>query len=554
MNIPRTLGEYELLESAMQQMTEKEILDLSWVLAREDLWFLVRYVLSTKDYFKPGRDGIISYQWIFDRCRDAQLESNRILDVWARFHWKSNIKTFALLIQEILKNPDVTICILSYNRPSAKKFLRQIQQEFETNALLRKLSFHPLMQEQSIPDSMRDLPRNSLDEGITVRRMGNPREPTLMATGLVDSLEVGPHYQIMNYDDVVTKDSVTTADMIQKTTESWELSLMLSMPGTEFRYTGTFYAYDDTYNKMIKRGIKPRIYPCYDLDHENCIVDPKTGAYQKMAWDFNSPVLYEAEHLRNLWNDLVGEDGPKTANMQLLCDPSAGLRLGFDRDDLRFYDEDPRNVSEDGNLYILCDPANDKKKDSDYTAMWVVSANPDGNLYVVDIIRDRLNLHERCQKLFYLHRKWRPLEVRYERYGMQADIQHIMYVQGQENYRFNIRKVPAPGQGTVAKDDRIERLVPLFKEHKIYLPRQLMYTDVEGSQKDMVRVFLETEFSTWPNSSYKDMLDALSRIIEPGMPVTYPLASDYYKKAFAEERRRKRYMPKIRENTSWMGA
>lgn len=535
-------------------MSEKEIMDISWVLAREDLWFLIRYILSTKDYFKPGADGIISYQWIFDRCREAQYDSDRILDVWARFHWKSNIKTFALLIQEILNNPDVTICIFSYNRPSAKKFLRQIQQEFEGNALLRKLSFNHALQGQIIPDNMRDLPRNSLDEGITVNRLGNPREPTLMATGLVDSLEVGPHYHILNYDDVVTKDSVTSPDMIHKTTESWELSLMLSMPGSEFRYTGTFYAYDDTYNSMIKRGIKPRIHPCYRLDRENCIIDPVAGSYMKMAWDFNDPVLYEGEHLRNLWNDLVGEDGPKVANMQLLCDPSAGVRLGFDREDLRFYDEDPRDVGDLGNKYILVDPANEKKKDSDYTAIWVMSANPDCNDYVVDMVRDRLNLYERVAAVFRLHRKWKPIEVRYEKYGMQADIEHIYYVQGKENYRFSIRKVPGPGQGIVAKDDRIERLIPRFKEHKIYLPRQLMYRTVEGVMVDMVKTFLETEFSTWPNSSYKDMLDSLSRYTEPGMAITYPLAEDYYSEAYADERKLQRYRSKTTETRDWMAA
>ena len=536
------MREYDALEKAMQDMTETEILDLSWVLARADLWFLVRYVLSTKDYFKPGEDGMVGYEWIFKMCREVQQNSNRMLDVWARFHWKSNLKTFALLIQEILNNPDVTICILSYNRPSAKKFLRQIQQEFEMNAMLRKLSWNPMLNAQIIPDSMRDLPRNSLDEGITVNRIGNPREPTLMATGLVDSLEVGPHYQILNYDDVVTKDSVTSPEMIKKTTESWELSLMLSMPGTEYRYTGTFYAYDDTYNQMVKRGIRPRIHPCYGLDWENCITDPETGAFKKMAWHFGEPILYEDTHLKALWKDLVGEDGPKTANMQLLCDPSAGLRSGFDRDDLRFYDEDPRELREGMNVYILVDPANDKKPDSDYTAMWVVGCGSDNNYYVLDIVRDRLNLEERTRTLFRLHRKWRPLEVRYEKYGMQADIQHMMYVQGKERYRFHIRKVPAKGQAGIRKDDRIERLIPLFKEHRIWLPRSLWYKNTEEVRVDLVHAFIEQEFGTWPNASYKDMLDALSRIDEPGMPPTFPLPDDYYKKAFAEDRRKGRYM------------
>jgi phage terminase large subunit-like protein len=325
------------------------------------------------------------------------------------------------------------------------------------------------------------------------------------------------------------------------------------MPGSQFWYTGTFYAYDDTYNAMVKRGIKPRIYPCYELDHDNCMKDPETGAFQKMAWHFDKPVLYEEKHLRELWDDVVGDDGPKVANMQLLCDPSAGLRMGFEREDLRFYDKDPREIKKLMNIYILVDPANEKKRDSDYTAIWVVGANTDNNLYVLDLVRDRLNLEERTKALFRLHRMWKPLEVRYEKYGIQADIQHVKYVQGKENYSFHIRPVPAKGQGRVGKDDRIERLIPMFKAHRIYLPRCIWYTDVDGNRMDLIRTFLEVEFSTWPNSSYKDMLDSLSRIEEPGMSVTYPLSDDYYKEAYAQERRKNRYRSKpATPETTWM--
>jgi predicted phage terminase large subunit-like protein len=520
-------------------------------LARYDLFFLLRYVLSTREYFKPGEDGMLTYQPILDWCREIERDRNRILDVKARFHWKSNIKTYALPIQDILNDPNVTECIFSYNRPGAKKFLGQIQREIMTNKVLQKLSWHPLLDGQIFPDNYRDLPRNSLDEGIIVNRTTNPREPTLMATGLVDSLEVGPHYKKLNYDDVVTKDSVTTPEMIKKTTESWELSLMLSMPGSEFRYTGTFYAYDDTYSEMLKRGIRLRVNPCYELDHENSILaDDDSGRYLKMAWHFDRPVLYEEEHLQQLWDDLVGTEGPKTANMQLLCDPSAGLRMGFDREDLRFYDQQPWEIRPGMNVYFLVDPANEKKKDSDYTAIWVLGAAEDGNIYVLDLVRDRLNLAERTDAIFRLHVKWKPVEVRYERYGLQADIQHIMYVQGLKNYRFHVREVA----GNVRKDDRIERLIPFFKEHKVWLPRTLPYTNIEGVEIDLVKSFIEDEFSTWPNSYYKDMLDALSRLAEPNMPLSFPIGKEYYEEAWAEERRKNRYsMTKpVHRQTTWM--
>jgi len=549
--LPKTLSDYDRLEEAMHQMTQAEIMNLSWIMAREDLYFLLRYVLSTKEFFKPGKDGIISYQWILDRCREVQNDSHRTLDVWSRFHWKSNIKTFANVIRHILIDPNITIAILSHTRPNAKKFLAQIQREITTNKLLQKLSWHPTLEGQAFPDFAKDLERNSLDEGIIVNRTGNPKEPTLMATGLVDSLEVGPHYHILCYDDVVTKDSVTSPDMIKKTTEAWELSLMLRMPNTQFWYTGTFYSYDDTYTELIRRGIRPRVHPCYELDHDNCIVDPDTGGYHKMAWHFDRPVLYEKPHLDELFSDVVGRDGPKTANMQLLCDPSAGLRSGFELEDMRFYAENPYKEREDKNVYILVDPANEKKKNSDYTAMFVVGAGNDKNLVVLDMVRDRLNLQERTEKLFELHRRWRPIEVRYERYGLQADVQHIQYVQGLMRYRFHITEVA----GNVRKDDRIERLVPLFKDHRIYFPRECWYVDTSGDRKDLVRAFMEEEFNTWPNSSYKDMLDSLSRIAEPDLPVIYPISHTYSKEAWAKDRREKRYgnySPP--PEPSWMGA
>lgn len=60
------------------------------------------------------------------------------------------------------------------------------------------------------------------------------------------------------------------------------------------------------------------------------------------------------------------------------------------------------------------------------------------------MLRDRLNLKERTARLFQWHRKYKPMResgVRYEKYGMQADIEHIKSVQEYETYRFEITEV-----------------------------------------------------------------------------------------------------------------
>jgi hypothetical protein len=73
--------------------------------------------------------------------------------------------------------------------------------------------------------------------------------------------------------------------------------------------------------------------------------------------------------------------------------------------------------------------------------------------------RDRLNLTQRTKRLFELHRKWKPIEVRYEEYGLQADIEHIEGEMETQKYRFKIIKVGGP----VRKEERIKRLIPFSR-------------------------------------------------------------------------------------------
>jgi len=198
--------------------------------------------------------------------------------------------------------------------------------------------------------------------------------------------------------------------------------------------------------------------------------------------------------------------------------PVADNVMGFKREWLRHYDDDPDAMRDGMNVYLLVDAANSKKKGSDYTVIWAVGLNGDRNAYVLDMIRDRLNLGERVEKLLAMHRKWKPLAVRYETYGMQADIEHIRDKQKLQNYRFNIDAVG----GSVPKEDRIRRLLPWFEQGRIYLPQTLFYRDYEGMSRDLVQSFIEDEYAGFPVSTHDDMLDSLARIDEPDMALTWP--------------------------------
>lgn len=457
-------------------------------LGRTDLYFLLRYLLRA-DYADSD--------WCFARCREVQADPDGHLDLWAREHFKSTIITYALTIQDILNDPEVTVGIFSHTRPIAKGFLRQIKREFESNQFLKDLYSDVLW-----ANPQKEAPKWSEDDGIIVKRRSNPREATVEAWGLVDGQPTSKHFKRPVYDDTVTRESVTTPEMIRKTTEAWELSLNLHSEGGRPRYIGTRYHFNDTYATMMQRGsVRPRIYAATE-----------DGTAEGV------PVLFSRERLSEKRRDM----GPYTFGCQMLQDPKADETQGFRREWLKYY---PAPVRHDDMVRVLLvDPANEKKATADYTSMWVLGLNSDRKVYVLDIVRDRLNLTERTSAVFALHRHYQPEVVGYEKYGMQSDIAHIREEMGRRIYHFDIVELGGP----MPKADRIRRLVPKFEQGTILLPDRFSRTNCEGRAEDLVKVFVDEEYMAFPVSAHDDMLDALARIEDEAIAsrLTFPRSWD----------------------------
>lgn len=496
------LDDYELLVQELGEMSEKEAATHSRNLCRTDLYFLLRYGFGRKD---------LENQFLFDRCKEVQENPNGHLDLWAREHYKSTIISYGKTIQDILASHgddpleewdgrEATFGIFSFNRPLAKKLLGQIKTELETNKLLKEW-FPDVLFENPEKDSK----SWSLDTGVIVRRKSNPREATVEAWGLVDSMPTGSHFIVRVYDDVITEKFARSPEMIDKATESWALSLNLGARGGYERYIGTRYHGNDTYSTILRRGsAKPRIYPaCKDGDINN------------------DPFFLSREELEKKRRDM----GPYVFACQMMQNPVADEKQGFNRSWVRYH------KGSDGsgmNVYILVDPASEKKKTSDYTVMSVIGLGQDKNYYLLDMSRDRMNLKERTTELFRLHRKWRPKLVGYEKYGMQADTEHIQGVMEDDNYRFELVEVG----GGVGKTDRIKRLIPLFSDARFYIPGVLNRCNYEGKVLDLVDSFLNEEYDPFPVSVHDDMLDSISRIfdIDTVFPRTYEEPGRYEKK------------------------
>jgi phage terminase large subunit-like protein len=102
---------------------------------------------------------------------------------------------------------------------------------------------------------------------------------------------------------------------------------------------------------------------------------------------------------------------------------------------------------------------------------------------------------------------------------MQADIEHVKTVQEHENYRFDIRPL---GGNSLSKVDRIRRLVPVFEQGKFWLPRRLLFSRSDGTQADFVAELVNDEYTGFPVAKHDDMLDDLSRIVDPALGAVFP--------------------------------
>lgn len=416
-------------------------------LGRNDLFFLLTVLLGRQD---------VNHPWVFDRCREVQRSPDGHLDLWAREHYKSTIITYALTIQDILDDPNVTVGIFSHTRGIAKGFLRQIMREFERNETLKRL-YPDILYE----NPKRDSPKWSEDDGLIVKRRGNPKESTVEAWGLVDGQPTSRHFSLRVYDDTVTRESVTTPGQIKAVTEAWELSDNLGTLDGRVRYIGTRYAMFDTYSTMIERGVViPRVYPATD----NGRLDGNPVLFSPEVWEAKKQIQRSTVAAQMLQNPLSGEDQTFEAGWLLA------------------YELRPRIM----NVVILVDPSLGRSAKSDRTAIAVIGIAPRGGKYLLDGYCHRMKLSERWQKVRDLHRKWsgwkdkglpfsgsvgcNVVGVGYERYGQQSDDEYFLERMRIEKYPFSMTELNWTADNTRSKETRIARLEPDFRLGRFLLP------------------------------------------------------------------------------------
>jgi predicted phage terminase large subunit-like protein len=394
------------------------------------------------------------------------------------------------------RNPQLSIIAASHTTELAERFGRRVRNGVDD------IQFKNLFNVQLAADS------------TAAGRWGTSHGGEYTAVGVGGSI-TGRRGDLIVVDDPVRSREDADSDRVrEKTWEWWTNDLLTRLkPGGRIVVIMTRWHEDDLAGRLLER--EPQRWKVIKLPMIAGDADPLGREPGERLWKewFTDAMVLQAQADPRSWISLYQQE-PR---------PLEGAE--FKRTWISRYNVAPKKM----NKVILVDPAGDpsktattKRKKSDRTVMWVVGLASDGNAYLLDGVVDRLGLTQRADKLFALHKKHKPMQVRYERYGMMGDIAHIQHEMEQRQYRFKIHEVA----GAVEKNARIRRLIPWFEGGRLWFPQQLKYTDQQDVERDLVQDLIEVEYSTFPVGRYDDGMDALARLDEPNLSLPWPDEED----------------------------
>lgn len=204
--------------------------------------------------------------------------------------------------------------------------------------------------------------------------------------------------------------------------------------------------------------------------------------------------------------------GYASKNCQYLLNPIPEEDQDFRPEWLERLDFTYHVLPENLRIYMFVDPASSRRKKSDYTAIVTIGIDELGKMYLVDIIRDKLNPEGRTNLVLKLMMKHKIKIVNYEAIGFQDTDVFILKRKGQEaQYPVSVNPIKAH---TVSKVDRIRGLTPIYERGLIRWPQRYDYRSQYDNKKYNMVEILRDEMLMFPKCEHDDLLDAHSQLLK----------------------------------------
>ncbi|NIN68888.1 MAG: hypothetical protein GTO63_30215 [Anaerolineae bacterium] len=426
-----------------------------------------------------------------------------------RTHFKSSVKTIGGTIQDITKDPDVTILIPAATQENASRFLREIQNHFARNDLFRWL--YP---EICYDDPSSQAPRwNKLE--MEVPRQTYVREPT------VDTLGAGAepasrHYLKINLDDIIgEREFGSAAEMRGKIEWLKGVEPLLVPPWDEHQIdnTGTRWKLDDAHGFFeYLFGGDPRSNPAVPIG-PHAFRRGRLGVFSRAVRENGQPIFPEL--FTNEILDQMQRTDPMRFAGQMLNNPTEEGVAEFVTSWLKYYsfNSDGRIVLPDYHeaiephkhpTFILVDPSTGSSKRGTRTAIHVVTVFLEkvARIIMLDSFIQRITIPEIIDKIFEFSDKypWTRL-ISVESVAFQKALKPWIHQREEQERRPSLPIVEYNPRSEKESMQRIRGLIPLCRSGQLYLQ--------EGFAE-----FID-EYTRWhPEAQEQDGMDSLAQLLE----------------------------------------
>jgi predicted phage terminase large subunit-like protein len=169
-------------------------------------------------------------------------------------------------------------------------------------------------------------------------------------------------------------------------------------------------------------------------------------------------------------------------------------------------------------FYIVVDPAISKKETADFTAIMCVLVNTKNEMFIVEMVRERLSPVETIKELFGMYERWLPEKVGIETVAYQKSLVYFIEEEKKRSHStvssMRIQEIKADTD----KERKIKGLQPRYAIGSVY----------HRENDENTRV-LEGELLRFPRGSTDDLIDALASVIQMVTPARKPVTETYTK-------------------------
>ena len=154
-------------------------------------------------------------------------------------------------------------------------------------------------------------------------------------------------------------------------------------------------------------------------------------------------------------------------------------------------------------VYSGVDPASSLSMKADFFVIATIGIDSDGNVYVINIVRTKLDPADQPDAIIRQYKKYKPKRMKIETVAYQEALRSAVRKQMQEQNLY----IPGLEKGVkprTRKSERLLSMVPLLAKKQFYFRPQ----DIDA----------QAEFLSYPRGKHDDVMDAIWTALDGARP------------------------------------